>query len=591
MRDNLKKNQKRWATLLLALFFCVYYLVTPLTENVVPEAIVYGNTTVATGSALGVSGNYKITNEYSNYLLVNGSSEQEVIVKAGEEVTIMVLPTELFTEGGYHKESIEALCNYKVLQEDGSEVLVASDGTFLMPEGNLLIQVTTITLYQVHITASPVAETSVQLVRNGYMLLDNLKTEWSSASGGGSVDLYAAEGDRLTFGVVSTDDEWNQYYKTYIGGGGTSYEDYDDGDTFVVSASKSVFNTVSGYRVTAYEYTTNEVPVVEQGEIVVQGNSLYVAGERGSIQFSDKIENYKDFTLVANAEVGYQLGELSVFYHNGSEYVPTTYTYNESTGTVKVPVNAPIVVYYTFKEVPKQAYTITNDTLLDDGSAWVVVNGSKEEHQTIEEGSVVNVAIEQIKRGSLEVTALCSYIVIDEMGTILYRGTEDGTFIMPSGNVFIQAETEVLYPITARRSNDTDYTVTVERTGYITIEDFSDAIIVQTSDRERYQYLYVKEGDKVTVSSGVDSPDDTSRTRWTITGVRYPNIPLYMQSISYLFQTKYFFMPADSVTISAGQTTFPGYNLFINTDNCEEYETNPIYGYSPEYVQKIEEWT
>ncbi len=591
MRDNLKKNQKRWATLLLALFFCMYYLITPLTANVVPEAIVYGNTTVATGSALGVGQNYTITNEYSNYLLVNGSSEQEVIVKAGEEVTITVLPIELFTEGGYHKESVEALCNYEVLQEDGSEVLVASDGTFVMPEGNLSIEVTMITLYQVHITASPVAETSVRLVRNGYTLLDSLQTEWSSASGAGSVDLYAAEGDRLTFGVVSTDDEWNQYYKTYVGGGGTSYEDFNDGDTFVVPASKCVFNTVSGYRVTVYEYTTNEAPVVEQGEIVVQGNSVYVAGERGNIQCSDKIENYKDFTLVANAETGYQLGELSVFYHNGSEYVPTTYTYNESTGMVKVPVNAPIVVYYTFKEVPKQAYTITNETLLDDGSAWIVANGSKEEHQTISEGSVVTVAIEQTKRGSLEVTALCSYIVVDEMGTVLYRGTEDGTFIMPSGNVSIQAETEVLYPITARRSNDTDYTVIVERTGYTTIEDFSDAIIVQTSDRERSQYLYVKEGDKVTVSSGVDSPDDTTRTRWTITGVRYPNIPLYMQSISYLFQTKYFFMPADSVTISAGQKTFPGYNLFINTDNCEEYETNPIYGYSPEYVQKIEEWT
>ena len=592
MRDNLKKNQKRWATLLFALFFCVYYLVTPLTASVPPKAMVYANlTTTATGGALGIGGIYTITNEYSNYLLVNGSSEQEVIVKAGEEVTITVLPTELFTEGGYCKESVEMLCNYKVLQEDGSEVLVTSDGKFLMPEGNLSIQVTTIMLYQVHVTASPVAETSVRLVRNGYTLLNNLQTEWSSASGGGSVDLYAAEGDSLTFGVVSTDDEWNQYYKTYVGGGGTSYEDFNDGDTFVVPASKCVFNTVSGYRVTAYEYTTNEAPVVEQGEIVVQGNSVYLAGERGNIQCSDKIENYKDFTLVANAEVGYQLGELSVFYHNGSEYVPTTYTYNESTGIVKVPVNAPIVVYYTFKEVPKQEYTITNEALLDDRSAWVVVNGSKEEHQTIEEGSVVTVAIEQTKRSSLEITALCSYIVVDETGTVLYRGTEDDTFIMPSGNVFIQAETALLYPITARRSNDTDYTVTVERAGYTTIEDFADELIVQTSDKERSQYLYVKEGDKVTVSSGVDSPDDTSRTRWTITGVRYPNIPLYMQSISYLFQTKYFFMPADSVTISAGQKTFPGYNLFINTDNCEEYETNPIYGYSPEYIQKIEEWT
>ena len=591
MRDNLKKNKKRWATLFLALFFCMYYLVTPLTANVVSEAIVYGNTTTATGSALGVSGNYKITNEYANYLLVNGSLEREVIVKAGEEVTITVLPTELFTEDGYHKESVEALCNYEVLQEDGSHVFVDSDDTFVMPQGNLSIQVTTIVLYQVHVTASPVADTSVQLVRNGYTLLDNLQTEWSSASGAGSVDLYAAGGDSLTFDVVSTDDEWNQYYKTYVGGGGTSYEDYKDGDTFVVPASKCVFNTVSGYRVTAYEYTTNEAPVVKQGEIVVQGNATYVAGERGIIQCSDKIEDYKDFTLVANAEVGYQLGELSVFYHNGSEYVPTTYTYHENTRIVKVPVNAPIVVYYTFVEVPKQAYTITNETLLDDGSVWVVVNGSKEEHQTIEEGSVVHVAIEQTKREDLEVTVLCSYIVVDEIGTVLYRGTEDGTFVMPSGNVSIQAETEMLYPVTARRSNDTDYTVTVERTGYTTIEDFANELMVQTSDRERSQYLYVKEGDKVTVSSGVDSPDDTSRTRWTITGVRYPNIPLYMQSISYLFQTKYFYMPADSVTISASQKIFPGYNLFINTDNCEEYETNPIYGYSPEYIQKIEEWT
>ena len=118
MRDKLKKNQKRWATLLLALFFCVYYLVTPLTSSVPPEAMVYANlTTTATGGALGIGGIYTITNEYSNYLLVNGSSEQEVIVKAGEEVTITVLPTELFTESGYHKESVEALCNYKVLQE------------------------------------------------------------------------------------------------------------------------------------------------------------------------------------------------------------------------------------------------------------------------------------------------------------------------------------------------------------------------------------------------------------------------------------------------------------------------------------------
>ena len=297
MRDNLKKNQKRWATLLLALFFCVYYLVTPLTSSVPLEAMVYANlTTTATGGALGIGGNYVITNEYSNYLLVNGSSEQEVIVKAGEEVTITVLPMELFTEGGYHKESVKALCSYKVLQEDGSEVFVDSDGTFVMPQGNLSIQATTIVLYQVHVTASPVAETSVQLVRNGYTLLNNLQTEWSSALGGGSVDLYAAEGDRLMFGVVSTDDEWNQYYKTYVGGGGTSYEDFNDGDMFVVTASKCVFNTVSGYRVTAYEYTTNEAPVVEQGEIVVQGNETYVAGERGSIQFSDKIENYKDFT-------------------------------------------------------------------------------------------------------------------------------------------------------------------------------------------------------------------------------------------------------------------------------------------------------
>ena len=182
MRDNLKKNQKRWTTLLLVLFFCVYYLVTPLTSSVPPKAMVYANlTTTATGGALGIGGTYMITNEYSNYLFVNGSSEQEIVVKAGEEVTITVLPTELFTEGGYCKESVEALCNYKVLQEDGSEVLVASDGKFLMPEGNLSIQVTTIMLYQVHITASPVAETSVRLVRNGYTLLNNLKTEWSTA--------------------------------------------------------------------------------------------------------------------------------------------------------------------------------------------------------------------------------------------------------------------------------------------------------------------------------------------------------------------------------------------------------------------------
>ena len=116
-------------------------------------------------------------------MIVNGSSEQEVIVKAGEEVKITVLPTELFTEVGYSKESVEALCSYEVLQEDGSKVSIDSDGTFVMPKGNASIDVTTITLYQVHVTASPVAETSVQLVRNGYMLLDNLKTEWSSASG------------------------------------------------------------------------------------------------------------------------------------------------------------------------------------------------------------------------------------------------------------------------------------------------------------------------------------------------------------------------------------------------------------------------
>ena len=110
MRDNLKKNQKRWATLLLALFFCVYYLVTPLTSSVPPEATVYANlTTTATGGALGIGGTYTITNEYSNYLLVNGNSEKKVIVKEGEEVTITVLPTELFTEGGYCKESVEAL--------------------------------------------------------------------------------------------------------------------------------------------------------------------------------------------------------------------------------------------------------------------------------------------------------------------------------------------------------------------------------------------------------------------------------------------------------------------------------------------------
>ena len=192
---------------------------------------------------------------------MNGSSEQAVIVKAREEVKITVLPTELFTEAGYSKESVEALCSYEGLQEDGSKVSVASDGTFVMPEGNISIDVTTIILYQVHVTASPVAETSVQLVRTGYTLMDSLLTEWSSATGGGSVNLYAAEGDSLIFGIVSTDAEWNQYYKTYVGGGGTSYEDFNDGDTFVVPASKCVFNTVSGYRVTAYEYTTNEVPV------------------------------------------------------------------------------------------------------------------------------------------------------------------------------------------------------------------------------------------------------------------------------------------------------------------------------------------
>ena len=593
MRNNFKKNRERVAVLLMVLLLCISYLLTPLTASVPLEAIVYANVTTATGGALVPEANkeYTISNLYSDYVVVNGSSEQEVIVKAGEEIKITVLPMELFTEKGYSKESVEALCSYEVLQEDGSKVSVASDGTFVMPKGNISIDVKTITLYQVHVTASPVAETSVQLVRNGYTLMDSLLTEWSSATGGGSVNLYAAEGDSLTFGVVSTDDEWNQYYKTYIGGGGTSYEQYNDGDMFFVPASKCVFNTVSGYRVTAYEYTTEEVPVVEQGTIVEQGTSVYVAGERGSIQCSDQIEDYKDFTLLSNAKVGYQLGELFVFYHNGSEYVPTTYTYDEKTGKVKVPVNAPIVVYYTFQEVPKQSYTITNQTMLDDGSAWICVNDSKEKIQEIEERSVITFTIEQTKRGSSEVVALCYYQVIDEVGNVIYQGTGDSTFVMPSGNVSIQAETEILYPITARRSNDTDYTVTVERTGYTTIENFAEELIVQTSDRERSQYLYVKEGDKVIVSSGIDSPDDTSRTRWTITGVRYPNIPLYMQSISYLFQTKYFYMPADSVTISAGQTTFPGYNLFVNTDNCEEYETNPIYDYSPEYIQKIEEWT
>ena len=593
MRNNFKKNRERVAVLFMVLLLCISYLLTPLTESVPLEAIVYANVTTATGGALvpGENKEYTISNLYSDYVVVNGSSEQEVIVKAGEEVKITVLPTELFTEEGYSKESVEALCSYEVLQEDGSKVFVDSDGTFVMPKGNVSIDVTTITLYQVHVTASPVAETSVRLVRTGYTLLDSLLTEWSSATGGGSVNLYVAEGDSLTFGVVSTDDEWNRYYKTYVGGGGTSYEQYNNGDTFFVPACKCVFNTVSGYRVTAYEYTTNEVPVVEQGTIVVKGTSVYVAGERGSIQCSDQIEDYKDFTLLSNAKVGYQLGELFVFYHNGSEYVPTTYTYDEETGKVKVPVNAPIVVYYTFQEVPKQSYTITNQTVFDDGSAWICVNDSKQEIQEVEEGSVITFTIEQTKRGSSEVVALCYYQVIDELGNVIYQGTEDGTFVMSSGDVFLQAETETLYPIIARRSNDTDYTVTVERVGYITIEDFAEELIVQTSDRERSQYLYVKEGDKVTVSSGVDSPDDTSRTRWTIMGVRYPNIPLYMQSISYLFQTKYFYMPADSVTISAGQTTFPGYNLFVNTDNCEEYETNPIYGYSTEYVQKIEEWT
>ena len=70
------------------------------------------------------------------------------------------------------------------------------------------------------------------------------------------------------------------------------------------------------------------------------------------------------------------------------EYVPTTYTYDEKTGKVKVPVNAPIVVYYTFQEVPKKSYTITNQTVFDDRSAWICVNDSKQEIQEIEDFEV-----------------------------------------------------------------------------------------------------------------------------------------------------------------------------------------------------------
>ena len=49
------------------------------------------------------------------------------------------------------------------------------------------------------------------------------------------------------------------------------------------------------------------------------------------------------------------------------------------------------------------------------------MNDSKEEIQEIEEGSVITFTIEQTKRGSSEVMALCYYQVIDELGNVIYQ--------------------------------------------------------------------------------------------------------------------------------------------------------------------------
>ncbi len=303
---------------------------------------------------------YTVTNPFSTLITVNGDDAEATSVYAGAIVTLALVPISTEPSKGYVSK-YDAVCSYSVSDSNGNSITIEADGTFIMPESDVIVNCiyTTIWRIRVHSTDEMNMTISIQRAIEPIYDFEDVVTKQEDED---FFYLYAAEGDVVTLSgdIVSAEHfldrlwflvEYDKSHKTlgYV----------ENSQSFIMSGEMVKIEPKFGYKFHTVEYTTDSTPYIDaDGNIVISGTNVYTTGERGIWEVPDFLDtyDYEVIPTVINAVDGYYLVTPSVFYYGADNKF---YQCDEediildlTTGELTVKyMSQSIVIYYTFDKI------------------------------------------------------------------------------------------------------------------------------------------------------------------------------------------------------------------------------------------------
>ena len=93
---------------------------------------------------------YTVTNPFSTLITVNGDDAEATSVYASAIVTLALVPISTEPSKGYVSK-YDAVCSYSVSDSNGNSITIEADGTFIMPESDVIVNCIYTTIWRIRV--------------------------------------------------------------------------------------------------------------------------------------------------------------------------------------------------------------------------------------------------------------------------------------------------------------------------------------------------------------------------------------------------------------------------------------------------------
>ncbi len=300
-----------------------------------------------------------VINNIPDYMLVNNKSYTSTTFAEGDIVTLKRIPPSDSYKKGYVSK-VTMLTSFTITDANGTIIPLDENNSFLMPDCSVTISGTTKTLYRMYLRAYKDANYTYAVQRE-YTTFDEVDDIYTSIEENDEHYLYIAEGDIVTMSADIKNEKYALDRVVFV-------VDFNASNTIEYVESGAIFRMPGemidvtprfAYQLHTVEYTTDGIPSVDEtGNIVVNGTTIYQAGERGSWSVPNHTETF-DFEVIPTtiqAEEGYCLSMPYVFYYGADKAYhqenPENISINYETGELTVKnCSQSIIIYYTFEKI------------------------------------------------------------------------------------------------------------------------------------------------------------------------------------------------------------------------------------------------